>query len=170
MRGGKDMTDLSGDGVDLPALRIVTLHALACGAVSVAAVLAVGLGTTDQDWTMSIGPMFISVAASLCAVCVITALSPLLSMLVMRRRGLGAYLTHALVPILLVVLIPLGVAIGGPVRDQWETGFELHIRPDPQMPSLAPLAPQITLRRVQAQQLAELPGTDWQRSVGWTTD
>ncbi|MGW4466288.1 hypothetical protein [Micromonospora sp. NPDC004704] len=316
MRGGEDVTGLSGDGVDVPALRIVTLHALACGAVSVAAVWAVGLWTADQDWTMSIAPTFISLAASLCAACVITALSPLLSVLVMRRRELGAHLTHALVPILLVVLIPIGVAIGGPVRDRWETtgywavfalcvhvalalatrrrlpglarvgavlavaamfvavvgierasqlrwrvddfralgvplvvpeipgfeltyaypgqpghpdlflelsdrparpygrtvtvlvqrtagtgyptsgrvscwgraddrlvsndgglvyclaekGFEMHIRPDPQMPSLAPLAPQVTLRRVQAQLLAELPGTDWQRSTGWTTD
>ncbi|GIG87697.1 hypothetical protein [Plantactinospora endophytica] len=310
------MTDLSGDGVDVPPLRIVTLHALTCGAVSVAAVVAVGLWTADQDWTTSMGPVFISLAVALCAVCVIAALSPLLWMLMMRRREPGAYLTHALAPILLVVLIPVGVAIGGPVRDRWETtgywavvtlcvhlalalatrrrlpglarmgailsvtamivavvgierasqlrwrvddfralgvplvvpeipgfeltyaypgqpghpdlflelserparpygrtvtvlvrrtagagyptsgrvscwgraddrlvssdgslvyclaenGFEMHIRSDPQMPSLAPLAPRVTLRRVPAQQLAELPGTDWQRSVGWTTD
>ncbi|MGC4876091.1 hypothetical protein ACLQ26_07480 [Micromonospora sp. DT43] len=310
------MTGLIGDRVDVPALRIETLHALACGAVSVAAVLAVGLWTVDQDWTMSIGPVFISLAASLCAAGVIAALSPVLRTLVVRRRGLGVHLTHVLVPILLVVLIPVGVAIGGSVRDRWETtgywavfalcvhlalalatrrrlpgvarvgavlavvamfvavvgiervsqlrwrvddfrglgvplvvpeipgfeltdaypgqpghpdlflelsdrparpygrtvtvlvqrtagagyptsgrvscwgraddrlvssdvglvyclaekGFQMHIRPDPQMPSLAPLAPQVTLRRVEAQQLAELPGTDWQHSVGWTTD
>ncbi|MEV4822571.1 hypothetical protein [Micromonospora sp. NPDC049274] len=310
------MTGLGGDGIDVPALRIETLHALACGTVSVTAVLAVGLWTADQDWTVSIGPMFLSLAAALCAACVIAALSRLPWMLVMRRRGRGVHLAHALAPILLVVLIPVGVASGGPVRDRWETtgcwavftlcvhlavalaarrrlpglarvsavfavaamfvavvgierasqlrwrvddfrvlgvplvvpeipgfeltdaypgqpghpdlflelsdrparpygrtvtvlvqrtagagyptsgrvscrgraddrlvssdgglvyclaekGFQMHIRPDPQMPSLAPLAPQVTLRRVEAQQLAELPGTDWQHSVGWTTD
>ncbi|MFC6016109.1 hypothetical protein ACFP2T_07870 [Plantactinospora solaniradicis] len=114
LRTGEVRGDLS--------LSPVILHATASGGVSAAAVFGAGLYLTDRDWGSSIGPLLVSFAVALCAMVVIAVLSTVARWRFgLGRGGSGGHWVHAIVPIFLTILVPLGVAYGGPVRDRWET-------------------------------------------------
>jgi hypothetical protein len=97
------------DGV----LRRALLDGLAGGLISATAVIAVGLILMDADWGSPAGPITVLLMTILAT----TAALALRRVLAHRHCGR----IHVLVPPLLAVLIPIGVAAGGPIRDRYET-------------------------------------------------
>jgi hypothetical protein len=90
------------------------------GLLTAAAVVAAGPRLVDADWGQSILPhvglALLAVAATI-AICAIQAVRAGLGRI---RPGVAPWL-HVAVPPLLAVIAPIGVALGGPVRDRWAT-------------------------------------------------
>jgi hypothetical protein len=96
------------------------LEGVGFGLISAATVVVAGGLLVDADWGMSIVPYFGVWLLAGAATIVSCAVQALRAGLRRGRPGVGPWL-HVAVPPLLALIAPIGVALGGPVRDRWAT-------------------------------------------------